>query len=256
MTSDELQRRLFEHPGGPGTEVVIYSDWQDAVRHLRDHLLSAPECLAWAVVIPRYPEVLDPHDAKARLRYLDFAESSRGRQSQPLYDLYSEAICQANREAGQFQWHASNGEITVSFGTSGILTVIRSLQPYEAVVLTAFLPGQGVATTTLESQKAEGCNKRLPRESGMRDGPGGRTRIEHEKELARRQQRRQGFSREQRLYYDVFRPALQFIREQYHRERDLCGRAIRSDYALLKDKLPRCSSLKFENWQRLRALPG
>jgi hypothetical protein len=91
----------------------------------------------------------------------------------------------------------------------------------------------------------------LSRESGMRSGRSAAC-IFSPRENRRKQRREALWTREERLYYRVFRPCIQFIRKSHHRCRDLCGRLIRCDYALLKDRLPPRSRLSYEDWLRLR----
>jgi hypothetical protein len=54
------------------------------------------------------------------------------------------------------------------------------------------------------------------------------------------------------LYYRVFRPAVQLVKRAQHRSRDMLGRIVRADYALLKGLLPPRSRLKYEDWLQLR----
>ncbi|NLY02008.1 MAG: hypothetical protein GXY83_38485, partial [Rhodopirellula sp.] len=60
----------------------------------------------------------------------------------------------------------------------------------------------------------------------------------------------------ERLYYSVFKPAVQHIRRTYPDARDLFGRAVHCDYGLLKEVLPRMSQLRFEDWLQLRQKCG
>ncbi len=56
----------------------------------------------------------------------------------------------------------------------------------------------------------------------------------------------------QRLYFRVFRPCIQFIKQSHHRGRDICGKPIGRDYSLLKDCLPSRNQLAYGHWLELR----
>jgi len=139
---------------------------------------------------------------------------------------------------------------TVSFGTSGIVTII------EQTVRTAFLPGQGSPEATSASQDPD-QQQGLPRERGMRSGrPGRRDQKTSDRDRQIREQREAAWSRSQRLYYRVFKPAVQSVKQSHHRNRNMYGKLIRGDYALLKDVLPHLSQFKYEDWLALRQRCG
>ena len=248
--TDRLQLGAVPHPARPGDSAPFFSDWQSALQHLRDHLLTAPECHAWLLVAPGYGEIVDPDNADARWSYVHQAETSAGRAAQPLYDLYRSAVSQDAEDAAGLGWHRSAGPMTVCLGTNGILAII------ERSVTTAFLPGQGTAETTLASKEPD-RQRGLPRESGMRSGRvGRRDQKTSDRDRQIREQREAAWSRSQRLYYRVFRPAVQFVKQCHHRNRNMYGKLTRSDYALLKDALPHLSQFKYEDWIALRQRCG
>ena len=133
----------------------------------------------------------------------------------------------------------------MAVGTSGILMVI------EDALRTAFLGGQGDPEATLMSKNQYGGSQPLARERGMRSGRlrsfarGGR-------EERKKQRREASWSNAQRLYFRVFRPCIQFIKKSHHRGRDICGKPIGRDYALLKDRLPSRNQLAYGHWLELR----
>ncbi|MCS7016419.1 MAG: hypothetical protein NZM42_09935, partial [Gemmatales bacterium] len=56
----------------------------------------------------------------------------------------------------------------------------------------------------------------------------------------------------QRIYFEVFRPALQFIFRQQLTSVRPDGRVERRDYALLKEVLPPRKRMKYDTWLELR----
>jgi hypothetical protein len=214
---------------------------------LRDHVLTAPECSAWAVVIPCLAETIGTDDADKRWNYAERAAADRGASAQPLYDLYCEAIALDSRDAAALHWFATPGSVTAAIGTSGILMLI------EQELVTAFLPGQGSASATRAAQEEGREARGLPRERSMRSGRLGRKQHESPRESRRQQRREAGWTPQERLYYRVFRPAVQFVRRSHHRCRDMYGRLNRGEYALLKEVLPPSARLKYDDWLALRA---
>ncbi len=227
----------------------MFADWPSAREHLRDHLLTAPESEAWAVVAPGYLLLLDPADGDARWRYWEQVETSGGAAAQPLYDLYREAASADALDARLVRWVRVQGRVTVAVGTSGILMLVE-----DGIVRTAFLPGQGDPEATRQARASED-GRGLVRERGMRSGRPG-TGGAGNREEAIRQRREAGWTPEQRLYYRVFRPCVQFVKRCHHRHRDLYGRLLRQDYALLKECLPARSRLKLDDWLDLRRRCG
>ena len=91
----------------------------------------------------------------------------------------------------------------------------------------------------------------------MRSGrPGRRDQKTSDRDRQIREQREADWSRSQRLYYRVFKPAVQSVKQCHHRNRNMYGKLTRSDYALLKDALPHLSQFKYEDWLALRRRCG
>jgi len=246
-----LQLGTVTDPAHPGGTACFFADWRSAYRHLRDHLLTAPECFGWQLVAPQYAQICDLEDADARWAYAQQAADSECRTAQPLYDLYCAAVSQDTDDALVLGWYHGDSRLMVCLGTSGILTIFN-----QRTVITAFLPSQGSGEATRAGQQTKQPGD-LPREGGMRAGRVGRRSreaIEHDQQL--RQQREAAWSATQRLYYRVFKPAVQFVKRCHHQSRDMHGRLIRGDYALLKDVLPHLSQLKYEHWILLRQRCG
>jgi hypothetical protein len=238
---EELVRGQVPHPARPGSYVAFFADLERALRHLGDHLLTAPECQGWALVLPALADHVDPHDAEARAAFFRRARSTHGVSAQAVFDLYREASARTASDAFLLNWHASDGPTTAALGTSGVLVLIDGPS-----VVTVYLPGQGdPAAVRASGEAGAGC---LGRERQLMRRPEHRGRRERQ-EQERREARR---SPEERLYYDVFRPAVQFLRKRYHRSWTLDGER-RHDDALLKKVLPPMSRLGLEGWQGCRA---
>lgn len=234
-------------PTNAARQVAVFRDWQAASVHLRNHLLAAPECHAWAIVIPEYLEVLDPENAKLRWQFGEQAEQTQGASAQRLYDLYAGAIREDAREASRLGWHQSRAGTTVAIGTSGVFMVV------EAELKTAFLPGQGDPECVDHSQ-AEGTPRKdaSPKTRRMRSGRPECTTVGSCREGVRQSARRKGWSHIESLYYLVFKPAVQHIRKTHYDCLDMWGEPVRSDYGLLKQVLPPMSRLRFPYWMELR----
>ncbi len=243
----ELVRGAVARPNQPTVLVGLFASWERAIEHLCDHVLTDPECRAWAMVLDEPDALPGAEDALARQEIVRQARETAGSSAQGLYDLYAGAIRQASRDATTLGWHNSESRVTVALGSAGVLFVIDG-----PLVVTAMLPGQGHGETVRAARGS--ADRLLPRERGMRSGRPGRSLPRREER--RRQQRQQNWTGEERLYYEVFRPAVQFIRSRYHSYRDAGGRLLRCDYALLKAVLPPCSELSLEGWQQRRRLCG
>lgn len=236
---DELRCGSIAHPQQNDRFVPFFSHWEKAIEHLIAHVLTAPECQGWAIVIPQVSTQIDLQDVEARTRAAQQARESRGVRVQALFDLYRSAADAASREAGRLGWVASRNACTVALGTTGVLVLIDHNR-----VVTCYLPG--LSGPTAINRARNDCRSVLSREQCHRMRGGLPSR-----EQRRQQRREQRWSAEESLYYRVFRPAVQFIRGRFHEQIGLDGR-IRYDAALLKDCLPPMSQLKLENWRAYR----
>ena len=140
VSPQELTRHSVVHPAGPHASVPLFRTWEDAIRHFSDHVLTAPECSGWLIILPTYREIIDPDDFIARQRYAEEAGRTRGLSAQALYDLYARAVQQTALEAAILRWYNTEADVTVGLGTSGVLLLIQG-----CYVRTAFVPGQGNA---------------------------------------------------------------------------------------------------------------
>jgi hypothetical protein len=243
------------HPADPARTVRIFDTWELACDHLQSHLLTEPECRAWALVIPEIRDLVELEEPESRWAYYQRAKLTEGGAAQKLYDAFSQSVRTAAGEAHRLRWFASRPAssaktVTVALGTAGILMVV------ETWLVTAFLPGQGDPQAVREQQERGGIRKDVADSArpGIRSGRSGRTGPKDHGERARLT--RQGsWSESEKLYYLVFKPAVQFIRSQYYDELGSRGEHHRGDYGLLKDVLPRMSQLGYDQWQAVRQAP-
>lgn len=223
------------HPARPGDSVRFFADPRKAARHLCDHVLAAPECHAWGLVEPSIAEAVDLSDPDARWRA---AEAALAGREPRLLDLYARAAGAESEDAGRLAWHVSEGDETLALGTSGVLLALEG-----DVLKTAFVPGLGSAAAVREARD----DRALRREAGMRSGRPG-----HERDDRREERRRERWSAEERLFHDVFRPAVQHLRGSAYDAFDMEGRRTHR-YGLLARVLPPMSRLKFHEWREHRA---
>ncbi len=247
-----LALRWMPHPADPARTVRIFDTWELACDHLQSHLLTEPECRAWALVIPEIRNLVELEEPESRWAYSQKAKQTEGGAAQKLYDAFSQSVRTAAGEAHRLKWFnfrpvSSWKTVTVALGTAGILMVVESW------LKTAFLPGQGEPQAVREQQEQGGLRRDATARRGrnMRSGrPGLRAAADRDEQD--QLLREQNWSDTQKLFYGVFRPAVQFIRSRYHVEIDARGLVRHGDYGLLKDVLPPMSHLKYEDWLALR----
>jgi hypothetical protein len=251
-TEAALEPRFIVHPRDSERNVRVFPDLASARAHVRDHLLTAPECEAWALIAPGYAKVIAPGEDRQRLDLARHLEDDPEGTFLPLFEVYCQVLTAETADATILGWAADSAtrDVTVTLGTGAVLCLIEDPPSGPGpVVRTAFIPGMGEPEAVLSAKRDDQGS--LPRERPQR----------HQGTIAsrtseRRQRQERGredrFSWPERVYYGVFRPAVQFLRTQYLRNRDYQGRIIRHDYAMLKDVLPSCSQLKYESWLTFR----
>lgn len=252
-----LKLTSFANPRNPH-RVAVFRQTDHALDHIRDHLLTAPECDAWALIHSGLSTII-PQDPKQRWKLYESAVQSRGTSVQELYDDFAALIEEASSVSSALNWWVQQGTVTAGLSKLGVLVLLDFNEPGAAVpevVRTAFLPGQGSREKTRESKNRPAEGTGLMREGasrGMRNGA--RRKWTRKGSEARRQAaRRTRWSVEQRIFFDVFRPAVQTIRDSYW---DSNARRARKrgteqhEYALLKKELPPNSELGFDDWREL-----
>ena len=247
-----LVRSRIPHPAKNGELVHAFPTRDAALRHLEDHVLTAPECLGWRIVLQGdgpLPVALENPDS--RWTYARDARATRGESAQPLYQLYESAAKAAARDAQVLDWSVSTPRgATLALGLSGVLVVVD-----DRILQSAMLPGQGSAKKVARVREQRRVRKALPRESAASRPLPWRARMERRGNIAQRL--RQDVQRLERLpegsepYYLVFRPCIQAVR--CHALDASSGlRRATGEYGLLKRVLPPMSQLKYDHWQALR----
>ena len=170
-----LALRWMPHPADPARTVRIFDTWELACDHLQSHLLTEPECRAWALVIPEIRDLVELEEPESRWAYSQKAKQTEGGAAQKLYDAFSQSVRTAAGEAHRLKWFTSRPvsswkTVTVALGTAGILMVVESW------LKTAFLPGQGDPQAVREQQEHGGMRKDAAENArpGIRSGRSGR----------------------------------------------------------------------------------
>lgn len=236
-----LSLRELEHPV-TGQRVTVYRDPGRVHQHLRDHVLSAPESEAWRLLWPPLEESLDFDDPDARWHLLRRAESESG-ALQDLYDRHVEAVRAEVGNAAALGWHRWREHTTVCLGTGGVVTI------FAPMIRTAMIPGMGEPEATRRTQALDATSSCMWRHRPMRGASGAASSRSRRRAPLERER---GWDRHQRLYYRVFRPAVQAVRQHHPRSLNVYGQPRHNDVGLLKDVLPRQSELKFQRWRELR----
>jgi|GEM_PF-1623349 len=234
-------------------KVQVFKDEDNARKHMEKHLLSfgegssqdASESAAWMLVIPQLRQccgdLSDPQQ-----RNLVYRMWQRDRSAfDACYRLYARSIRLSVSDACHLGWkwvgpQVGGGWEGVALGTSGVLVVAEN-----GFILTAFLPNQHTNGCYL------GGNGKLQSRPGRHRIRGGVRSYREEKQ---HQKRKESWPPEKRLYYEVFRPALQFVRKAQYETfpPQGCLRPRNNIYAILKGKLPKCKWLHYDAWCRLR----
>lgn len=229
-----------------GSHVRLFDGWDAAVDHVARHLLSEPEGAAWRLVEPRLDGLAEGARHAWRERLFREASRTRGVVLQPLYDLYAEVIRRGIAEARHLGWSAPPDQPVTFLSLDGLVGV-ATRSAGEVTLTTAYLAGQATGHAVLrgreDGRKRPWRDCERPLRAQLRE-------LREKKsapELKKQERRVASWSREQRVYFDVFRPAVQVVRSmQYDHVRG------RNDAALLKSRLPHLSQLRFEMWKSMR----
>lgn len=248
-----FQIRTTPCPGQPNQLLSVFSGASAAWRHLQNHLLTNPECEAWACICPQMLEIVDLTNADARWQYRQGGDGDSGDYWQPLYDQYAQAVTRAAIASDRLGWHRHDPgwNVRVALGHEGLLQVFH---PH---LKSAFLPNQGNATEVVAARLAgrtrrdtEARSQRdTMRRHGMRAGRS--SPMAFAKTVEQCQRRESGWTPRQTIYHRVFRPAVRFIRSNHRHTRKSNGDLEYRDYALLKEVLPPMSQLSFDDWDAL-----
>ena len=245
------------------SQVLLFRDTQSALKHIRDHLLTAPECDAWALIF----EHIQGHDDEAEVSVVSADARIRQKISRqifsdtssaaPLYDLYQRVICYALRG-----WRAHVASSAAAFSPLGVLVYMQDPQTRPAAhktpvreVTSAYLPGAGRPFSE-RAKTNDGPLLRREAPRTMRKKRGGRA--VSGREMREKRQRRDAMSPEARIFHEVFKESVRALRRRvinsgaHERARD--PEHLLLDRELLS-RLPRPGELSFEGWlKRVAAL--
>lgn len=256
-----LQLNSFLHPIYQ-EPVFVYLDWETALRHLRDHLLTAPECYAWSLLCPEIHAILTPEESDDRWSFQREAERSQGATAQGLYDIYVTFLQRVLWEAHHAGWFleaersaslTSSPSVLYALSPSGVFAIVeRSFESSSFLLKTAYIPGQGDRLRLLQMDFSQRTllGQGLPREGAVSPAPP----QDDFRDILRRQKREARWSVEQTIFYRIFRPALTFLRNRTPDIQDPISRYHEgSIYLEFKRLLPRSSQFSLEGWLSLRA---
>ncbi len=235
-----LTLKTLRAPNGMGV-FLGFSDAGNAVRHLEKHVLEEPECAGWQIVMTDWSALLDASAGDERWRFRQRAAESGGASAQELYDDYCEAAQTAFDEGELLGWWTQTGDIIAAFCTDGVLSIGTLQSPSR--VLTIYLPGR-VARPDLNGKNDD--TKRTSRRNNAKGMRGG-----YRKAHSGGKERR-AWNREEQLFYQVFRPAVQRIRRSHYETVDHQLNRRKHEYAKLKEVLPSTRRMNYQWWQSLR----
>lgn len=264
-----------------------FANPQQLIRHLIFHVLSPPESHAWGLVWRGRFDCLSAEPAAEktcfRLRNLSgltdanletdrpdersglalpvAATSDLASLFQELMHTYQEEIERVQIRSQRLRWMTYRGGEAIHFDPYGIVLICfhRESKP---VALTAFIPGATSADGVLRSREAPNdTHARVGGRSGMRrrGGP-------DQGDIRQRMNERRSadWNADQKIFYLVFRPALQFIRRRQPGApvpgvsgdvgiplgaRNEPRRRGRVEMAEVKAALPPMSQLNYEGWR-------
>lgn len=183
---------IYEARGRRGAVVQLFSSPGEACEHMRDHVLTAPESAAWAIVFEAqgisYSALIGGEDLDARQHYCDtlWRDDALARA---LYMPYSEALRQAIESDHAWQIHDPREGLHACFGLNGALVFIRW-----HTVATGFLPVSHAARTPHTSHDSP----ELRREGYA---------------TPRSQKKVVSADAERKLFHEVFLPSWQAVRK-------------------------------------------
>jgi hypothetical protein len=261
----------YKHKGHP---VYFFRDKELAYRHIRDHLLTYPECLAWKLISPneQFEKIFD--DNSTYFYHVKTLREGDIQLFRLLYEYYLDSVEHQLISAMKLGWASyktttvgsqipdsisENGdaakspektlEIVVMMGISGALILIEGTKEDAFYcVKTVFLGGQGDSQGIVEARYSNRRNDDAPIQRIFRVKT-----IESKKSSRQRMQvearQRENLSSEEKTHRDifgVFRRSWQRIRDSYDSNRDALGNLCGTDFAVLKDIVPK---LNFDQWR-------
>jgi hypothetical protein len=228
-----------------GRLIRFFATPDAAIAHICNHLLTWPECSAWAILLGDRLGAVDVSDADERYRLAKAVVRGERETTQPLYDAYALAASQACDDARKLGWRAESrddGERVEALGLTGLYVVSEP-----GHLVTAYLPGQARVDERIFESTPTAANP-LPREGSLElpDWKAGR----RDRQRRHRKAKAREWDMPDRLYYELFRPAVRDVRARVCDSFDVLGRRV-SRASDLGKVLPRMSELKPDRWRYL-----
>lgn len=240
--------RLGEIPGPDGA-IRVFATGKAAIDHMLDHLLTAPECEAWAVLLPGWSGTLiaqrgQPELVPERTRFFQRLRGSDGAAAQALYDDWRQVLDGQHQSAQKLGWIGTRPGVRVCLGIHAVLMIIVRTPGGSARLKTAFIPGQG-RPEEVRAARAEGRHRHdTSRPTSRRARWREKTRLSGWLEA--------NGTPDQQYFYRVFRPAVRFLRDRYNAEADGIPDPNHRDYDLVYEKLPRVGAWSWADWASTR----
>jgi len=110
-------------------QILIFSNHEQALAHICDHVLTRKESHYWLILIPEYRRIVDPTEDRELDDLAEAFWNGRKQDSlQKLYDGYAEAIAEDLQIAIHHSWyweeqHHRDGTRCCGVGLSGVIVV-------------------------------------------------------------------------------------------------------------------------------------
>jgi len=231
--------------------MISFETPEKLLQHITLHVLTPEEAHAWYFIWRETDPRLAPTPEGVNSC---FQIRSRLHDDDDLRDSFTAqylmSISEQIQESVELEWTAETYWFQVGFSLSGVFYVLAKASDRSEKLVTAYVPGFGTAAGTKQSrEKPADPHARIRCTSWMRDRreTGRADRVEHSIAKRLTDRRVNKWNADQRLYFLVFRPAMQFLRGwQDWRRPD------RLDMSSLQSRLPLMSQLKLESWMELR----
>lgn len=156
-----------------GRPIQFFATTEAAIAHICNHLLTAPECKAWAFLLDDQEDLVNASDPDERYRLAKAAVRGDCERVRPLYDRYANAVSRACDDARKLGWRAQGRDEDKRIEALGLTGVYVVCEPSH--VVTAYLPGQSKVDERIFESTPTVANP-LPREGnlGLPDWKAGR----------------------------------------------------------------------------------
>ncbi|GIX04355.1 MAG: hypothetical protein KatS3mg114_0224 [Planctomycetaceae bacterium] len=234
----------LETPLRNHTWVLGFESRQRALVHLVNHVLAEPECLAWALAWPEFAAHVPLDSSQARFQLLTHMRRDPA-AAESLLQCYLQAAAVTLQEVAYTGWFVEHQDGLAALSVTGIYVYAR-----EEIIRSIYIPGMGTPHSLRGILMGGNPYDEAPSLKELQP----RCFPEARNSFLQRSARFEDRSPEEQLYYLVFRPVVQHVRNRHYLSCDPYGRRGGDvDFlALLKHKLPRMRQLSFATWRALR----